>query len=175
MIQQEVPTFDEKEILQRAADELLSRPPSYFNDLLDESDHLNQFKGDICHLTHKTVVHKCRMTGVCTKYGTTKCRFGYPRAIFQVTSFKNGVIQLKRLDTNCNNHNRALLASLRCNHDIRFITNGADAKAAVFYITDYITKSELSSYETISLIKIALEKVDLNEFGKKKKETLTIA
>ena len=175
MIQQEVPTFDEEEILQRASDELLSRPPSYFNDLLDESDHLNEFKSDVCHLTHHTIVHQCRMTGVCTKYGTTKCRFGYPRAIFQVTSFKNGVIQLKRLDTHCNNHNRALLATLRCNHDIRFITNGADAKAAVFYITDYITKSELSSYETISLIKIALEKVDLNEFGKKKQAALTIA
>jgi hypothetical protein len=57
--------------------------------------------------------------------------------------------------------------------DIKFITNGQDARAAIFYITDYITKSELSSYESLSLIKLALDKVDKDEFSRKKNPNLT--
>jgi hypothetical protein len=92
-----------------------------------------------------------------------------------ITGFEGGVIQLKRLDTNCNNYNRAVLASLRCNMDIKFITNGQDARAAIFYITDYITKSELSSYESLSLIQLALAKVEKNEFLRSKSKHLSEA
>jgi hypothetical protein len=51
--------------------------------------------------------------------------------------------------------------------------HGQDARAAFFYITDYITKSELSSYESLSLIKLALDKVDKDEYSRKPNIKLT--
>ncbi|CAF1293643.1 unnamed protein product [Adineta ricciae] len=36
--------------------------------------------------------------------------------------------------------------------DIKFIWTGSDAKALVYYITDYVTKSSLSFHDTFSLI-----------------------
>ena len=92
-----------------------------------------------------------------------------------VTGFKNGVIQLKRLDTLCNNYNKALMSALRCNMDVRFITNGQDARATVFYITDYVTKSELSIFESVTLAREAVAKIDKNEFPRPKDADLTEA
>jgi hypothetical protein len=47
---------------------------------------------------------------------------------------------------------------------VKFLTNGLDAKAMIFYITDYITKNELSCYHTLSLIKAAYEKIEDNKY-----------
>ena len=107
--------------------------------------------------------------GVCSKGQTdlTKCRFDYPRPIVQITGFKNGVIQLKRWDSRCNNYNKALLSCLRCNMDIKFVTNGADAKATIFYITDYVTKNELSVYQSVTVARDAMEKIEKNEYPRK--------
>lgn len=44
--------------------------------------------------------------------------------------------------------------------DIKFIWSGADTKALVYYITDYITKKNLSFHDTNSLIYQAVEKFE---------------
>ena len=36
--------------------------------------------------------------------------------------------------------------------DIKFIWNGSDAKALVYYITDYVTKMSLSFHDTLALV-----------------------
>ncbi len=72
----------------------------------------------------------------------------------------------KRLDTNCNNYNRAIMSVLRNNHDVKFLTTGVDSKATIFYITDYVTKSELSHIQTVTLLKEGIDKIDANVYGK---------
>jgi hypothetical protein len=44
----------------------------------------------------------------------------------------------------------------RHNHDIKCILSGKAAKAAMFYITDYITKMDLKTYEMLSLLSCAV-------------------
>ncbi|KDQ05500.1 hypothetical protein BOTBODRAFT_92493, partial [Botryobasidium botryosum FD-172 SS1] len=60
------------------------------------------------------------------------------------------------LDGTVNNFNPYILVFCRHNHDIKCILSGKAAKAAMFYITDYITKMDLTTYEMISLLSKAV-------------------
>ncbi|KAG2352759.1 hypothetical protein BDR07DRAFT_1205516, partial [Suillus spraguei] len=55
-------------------------------------------------------------------------------------------------DRNVNYFNPYLLVFCRHNHDIKCILSGKGAKAAMFYISDYITKMDLKTYEVLSLL-----------------------
>ena len=59
-----------------------------------------------------------------------------------------------------NNFNQYLICACRCNMDIKFIWSGTDAKALVYYCTDYITKTNLSFHDTFSLVQKAIETSD---------------
>jgi hypothetical protein len=45
-------------------------------------------------------------------------------------------------------------------------TTGLASKAAILYITAYISKSELSHIQTVTLLKVAVEKINANEYDK---------
>ena len=121
-----------------------------------------EFKADVYHVVNRCQIHTCQ--GVCFKYQNKTCRFNYPRPVMDQTAFVNGVILQKRLHSTCNNYNKAISAIMRCNTDVKFLTNGQDAKATIFYITDYITKNEMSVFQTVSLIQLAFAKIEANEF-----------
>ncbi|KAJ7797838.1 hypothetical protein B0H14DRAFT_2618490 [Mycena olivaceomarginata] len=53
--------------------------------------------------------------------------------------------------------------SIRCNMDIKFIGSGASAKGILYYITDYITKSQLKTHVAFSMLELAVKK--LGEFN----------
>ena len=59
-------------------------------------------------------------------------------------------------DANVNYYSPPILVMCRHNNDLRFILSGKSAKAAVFYITDYITKMDLKTYEVLSLMSKAV-------------------
>lgn len=65
-------------------------------------------------------------------------------------------VLLRRLHPRINNYNETLIFLLQCNMDIKYISSGPAAKALVFYITDYITKSSLSVHTGLDAIKYAL-------------------
>ena len=44
--------------------------------------------------------------------------------------------------------------------DIKYIFSGSDAKALVYYITDYVTKSNLSFHDTFSLVLKAVQSIE---------------
>ena len=64
----------------------------------------------------------------------------------------SGRISMKRSDPWINNFNEYLISACRSNMDIKFIWSGGDAKALVYYITDYVTKTSLSFHDTLSLV-----------------------
>ena len=101
--------------------------------------------------------HSCKP--VCHKYGNfDKCRFLFPHEIVPESYFdsdSNSVV-LKCLDSMVNYFNRYILVYCRHNHDIKCILSGKAAKAAMFYITDYITKMDLKTYEMLSLLSRAV-------------------
>ncbi|KAI6025289.1 hypothetical protein PISMIDRAFT_677141, partial [Pisolithus microcarpus 441] len=65
-------------------------------------------------------------------------------------------------DGNVNYFNPYILVFCRHNHDIKCILSGKSAKAAMFYISDYITKSGSKTYEMLSLLSRAVARLPLD-------------
>ena len=58
-----------------------------------------------------------------------------------------------------NNFNTTILETMCCNMDIKFIGSGASAKAILYYITDYITKSQLKTHIAYAALKLTVAKL----------------
>ncbi|CAF4239766.1 unnamed protein product [Rotaria sp. Silwood2] len=101
-----------------------------------------------------------RHSDTCYKYcngacGDKKiCRLRMPRKLVPVSTIdpETGHISMKRSDPWINNFNEYIISACRSNMDIKFIWTGNDAKALVYYITDYVTKMSLSFHDTFSLV-----------------------
>ncbi|CAF4562110.1 unnamed protein product [Rotaria sp. Silwood2] len=81
-----------------------------------------------------------------------------PREMFPMTIIdpESGEIRMRRSHPMINNFNQCIICVCRCNMDIKFIWSGTDAKALVYYCTDYITKTNLSFHDTFSLVQKAV-------------------
>lgn len=73
-----------------------------------------------------------------------------------------GELTLRKLDGMVANFNATMLKAIRCNMDIKFLGSGADAKAVIYYITDYISKSQLKTHVAYATLELAIKK--LGEF-----------
>lgn len=62
-------------------------------------------------------------------------------------------------DGNVNYHNQHILVFCCHNHDLKCILSGKSAKAAMFYISDYITKMGIKTYEMLSLLSRAVARL----------------
>src|SRR5258705_12590692 len=58
-----------------------------------------------------------------------------------------------------NNYCKTILSAVHCNMDIKFIGSGASAKAILYYITDYITKSQLKTHVAYAALELAVAKL----------------
>ncbi|KAG2351445.1 hypothetical protein BDR07DRAFT_1288749, partial [Suillus spraguei] len=88
--------------------------------------------------------HTCR--AVCHKYGNEdSCCFLFPHEIVENSYFdpETSSVVLMCWDGNVNHFNPYILIFCRHNHNIKCILSGKGAKAAMFYISDYITKMDL--------------------------------
>ena len=119
------------------------------------------FKKDVAQLVNSNNIH--HHTSTCYKYskkqGKPTCRMRMPRRIENASSIniESGEIKLKRLHETINNFNEYIISACRSNMDIKYIFSGSDAKALVYYITDYVTKSSLSFHDTFSLVLKAVQ------------------
>jgi len=97
------------------------------------------------------------------------CRFDLKEDNFHPDSIINpetGAISLRCLDGLVNNFNMTILEAVRCNMDIQFIGSGESAKAMIYYVTDYITKSQLKSHVAYAALQVAVKKCeDVEEAG----------
>jgi hypothetical protein len=122
---------------------------------------VEKWKEDIQQLVCQSNVHK--HTSTCFKYSKSTdckiCRMRMPREMFPMTIIdpESGEIRMRRSHPMINNFNQSIICVCRCNMDIKFIWSGTDAKALVYYCTDYITKTNLSFHDTYSLVQKAIE------------------
>ncbi|KAF8581838.1 hypothetical protein K439DRAFT_1257216, partial [Ramaria rubella] len=70
----------------------------------------------------------------------------------------NSVVMMCR-DGTINYFNRYILVVCHHNHDVSCILSGKAAKAAMFYISDYITKMDVKTYKMLSLLSKAVAKM----------------
>ena len=122
----------------------------------------SEFLTEVKKCGEKLQRHQCH--AVCHKYGNTdRCRFQFPHEVIDTSHFDpdtNSVI-LKCLDGTVNYLNPYIPAFCHHNHDIKCILFGKSAKAAMFYITDYITKMDMKTYEVLSLLSRAVAKIPM--------------
>ncbi|CAF4052892.1 unnamed protein product [Adineta steineri] len=132
-------------------------PPSYLptpNPSLP--NFWSRFCADVTQLVESGNVH--RHSDTCYKYCKAMekkiCRLIMPRKLISVSTIdpETGHISMRRSHPWINNFNEYIISACRSNMDIKFIWTGSDAKALVYYITDYITKTSLSFHDTFSLI-----------------------
>ncbi|KZT55303.1 hypothetical protein CALCODRAFT_414823, partial [Calocera cornea HHB12733] len=106
-------------------------------------------------------------TETCWKYcreGEPKeCRFNLDEGNHQPKTFFDmdlGELHLRHVDGMVNNYNPTILQALRCNMDIKFVGLGPLAKAVMYYITDYITKSQLKVHVAYAALRMAVDKLN---------------
>ena len=131
---------------------------------------------DISRLVNACQIH--HHTATCRKYGSASCRFDFPRPAIEVSHITDGgVIWLRRRKGNgwVNNYNDVFTAAMRCDNDIKFLTNGADSKALSFYITDYITKNAMTTHNAFPLILAAMDSIESGQFPCSRDSSLTIS
>ncbi|CAM2727279.1 unnamed protein product [Rotaria socialis] len=105
------------------------------------------FFKDVVRLVETSNIHKHSTT--CYKYSKGKSdtsktyRMRMPRVLGKTTNIdlSTGQITMRRSHPWINNFNEWLISACQSNMDIKFIWSGNDAKALVYYITDYVTKS----------------------------------
>jgi hypothetical protein len=116
------------------------------------------------------LVEKCQFhvhTRTCYKYwkgpGYAKeCRFDLDESnVRPISQFdpETGEFELRCLDGLVNNFNTTMLEAIRCNMDIKFISSGPAAKAVMYYITDYITKSQLQAHVAYAALELAVTRL----------------
>jgi len=112
----------------------------------------------------KRQIHSKNHSQTCFKYcknGSRECRFLFPRQLVAKAHVDGyGVVQLERNNQWVNPWNPTLSSVLRSNHDISFIPTVTKALAAVYYMTNYATKYDVSQYQLIlaaAILKRAIE------------------
>ena len=129
----------------------------------------NFMQKDLHNIVKSCQVHRHSKT--CYKYWTgppqpKECRFNLDEShIVPITSFdmETGEVSFRCLDGLVNNFNETILQTMRCNMDIKFIGSGPAAKAIIYYITNYITKTQLKTHVAYAALELSVKK--LGEFN----------
>ncbi|KZS90829.1 hypothetical protein SISNIDRAFT_393750, partial [Sistotremastrum niveocremeum HHB9708] len=89
------------------------------------------------------------------------CRFDLdPDNVRATTTVdEEGNILLRCVDGMINNFNETIIECVRCNMDIKFIASGRDAKAIMYYITDYVTKTPLTAHASYVALEAAVKRL----------------
>jgi len=116
------------------------------------------FKTEIKRCGEALQRHTCRT--VCHKYGNEeRCQFLFLHEVVDMSHFDpdtTDAVVFKCRDPNVNYFNPYVLVFCRHNHNMKCILSGKAAKAAMFYISDYITKMDMKTYEVLTLLSRAV-------------------
>lgn len=83
---------------------------------------------------------------------------------------ETGELHLRRVNGLVNNFNLTITEAVRCNTDIKFIGSGQSAKAILYYITDYVTKTQLKAHVAFSALELATRR--MGEFDPERDEPI---
>lgn len=92
-------------------------------------------------------INATQRRGCQNKDGVCKARF--PREIVPETIIdpSDGSLKVKKLEPNINTLTPAVTYLLRCNSDVTSLLSGTAIKAIVAYISDYVTKQSIKTYQ----------------------------
>lgn len=98
-------------------------------------------------------MHSQSHAPTCFKYGSSKCRSKFPRALVEETTMDTdtGLIRLQRDDPWLNGYNPWIALMLRANHDCKFLFSQVYALAIIHYVMKYISKPEQSMHAKLTV------------------------
>ncbi|KAJ7472545.1 hypothetical protein FB451DRAFT_982567, partial [Mycena latifolia] len=95
--------------------------------------------------------------GCLTKSGV--CRARFPRDVYQASEISaDGHVNVRHLESMMNTTNPILTYLCRCNSDVTSLLSGTAVKAVVSYVSDYISKLSLKSYQMFASVYDVFEK-----------------
>ncbi|KAF8579737.1 hypothetical protein K439DRAFT_1239832, partial [Ramaria rubella] len=111
------------------------------------------FKNTVDDLVFRSNRHLCCMDR-CLNNKWNKCKAHFPRTLFQESFLAHHSPALKSspASSRCNTFNTLLTYLLRCNTDVTSLMSGTSIKAVIAYVTDYVTKSPLKTYNIFETI-----------------------
>ncbi|CAG8732789.1 141_t:CDS:1 [Cetraspora pellucida] len=124
-------------------------------------DFKKKFCLDLLTICKRTLFHYC--TKACKKFNRDlqkHCRFDFPRELVDPPDIifpEQRVIAIQHISAYFNNHNSYITTACRGNNDIKFISTQKLALACIHYITDYITKLDISTYSSFLICASILE------------------
>ncbi|KZP22504.1 hypothetical protein FIBSPDRAFT_739008, partial [Athelia psychrophila] len=106
----------------------------------------------------KANMHTCRVNRCYPTGGHCKARF--PRDTFASTMLdpETGALNMKKGESHMNTFSYVIAYLLRCNHDVTSLLSGTALKAVVAYVTEYVTKSGLKTYQIFDVIKSVFDR-----------------
>ncbi|KAJ7171848.1 hypothetical protein C8R43DRAFT_874346, partial [Mycena crocata] len=97
--------------------------------------------------------------GCLSKTGICKARF--PREIFENTTVEaDGHINLKHLEANLNTFSQVVTFFSRSNTDVTSLLSGTSVKAVISYVSDYVSKLGLKTYQAFASVHDVFKKND---------------
>jgi hypothetical protein len=129
---------------------MCKRPPNPNN-----SNYETLLKEDELALARTEQIHVCktRRCLIMDREGKTrcKCRAPFPCADEDFV-LESGEWGSKRSYGYVNGWNPGILVNVRCNNDIKLLTNGGDTKNITYYVTTYAAKKQGQSYNLAAVL-----------------------
>ncbi|KAJ7075575.1 hypothetical protein C8R43DRAFT_910726, partial [Mycena crocata] len=106
-----------------------------------------KYEHDVDDIVLRTNVHTCCLS----KTGVCKARF--PRDIVKDTTVEaDGHINLRHLEARLNKYSKVVTFFSRCNTDVTSLLSGTSVKAVISYVSDYVSKLGLKTYQAFASV-----------------------
>jgi hypothetical protein len=119
----------------------------------NDQEYIDSLHGYGNAVASKQQIHSPRHNSTCFKYnkkGIRECRFHFPRPKVETSHVDElGVAHLRRDDEWVNPYNPRIAAAIGSNQDLSFLATRAKTLALLYYITNYATKDESSTYQMV--------------------------
>jgi hypothetical protein len=122
-------------------------------DFESDQEYADALRGYGNAVASKRQIHSKNHNSTCFKYnkkGTQECRFYFPRPKIDASYIDDlGIAHLQRDNEWVNPYNPCIAAAIGFNQDLSFLTTRAKALALLYYMTNYATKDEASTYQMV--------------------------
>ncbi len=146
-------------LIRDAATSLTLRPP----DMQTEQEVLlwhHAFRSDVDRILFCSNRHDKDHGRGCLRGDPEYCRARFPREAFPATVVdqNSGAIRFRKRDLWINTFNPVLSGALRCNTDVTCLLSGTQVRAIIAYVTDYVTKSSMTTHTFFQTIRSVLDR-----------------
>lgn len=130
-------------------------PPQGVDDEEKAMEWLSEVRRDADRVVFVSNRHDRNHGKGCWRGDPGYCRARFPRECRETTDIdrSSGAIRFKHLEPWINTYNPVLSYLLRCNSDVTCLLSGTTAKAVMAYVTDYVTKTKLTTASFFSTVR----------------------